>query len=58
MPGKSCDNPVAEHYRLGRDLGISGTPALVLDDGEIIPGYVPAARLAAALDTKKTAAAQ
>jgi len=45
-----CENPVADHYRLGQEFGISGTPALVLADGEVVPGYVPAARLAEALD--------
>ncbi len=45
-----CESPVAEHYRLGQEFGISGTPALVLSDGEVVPGYVPAARLAEALD--------
>ena len=39
---KRCENPVAEHYRLGQTLGVSGTPAILLDDGVIIPGYRPA----------------
>ena len=35
-----CDeNPVAEQYQLGQTLGISGTPAIVLDDGTLVPGY-------------------
>lgn len=49
---KTCDNPVAEHYQLGQSFGISGTPALVLETGEVIPGYVPPARLAAVLKKK------
>lgn len=32
-------------YRLGIQLGVSGTPAIVLPDGELIPGYVSAASL-------------
>lgn len=47
---RSCDNPVAAQYKLGQEIGISGTPALVLEDGRVLPGYVPAARLRAALD--------
>ena len=42
----SCRTHVADQYRLGQRLGISGTPALVLSDGSLIPGYLPAARLA------------
>ena len=38
---KTCENPVAEHYKLGQDIGISGTPTLVMDDGRIVPGYLP-----------------
>ena len=57
VPRKTCDNPVAEHYQLGQEFGINGTPALVLEDGEILPGYVPAARLRAALDQRDAAAA-
>lgn len=40
------DNPVAEHFALGRDLGVSGTPSIILMDGTMIPGYQPAADLA------------
>jgi thiol:disulfide interchange protein DsbC len=43
----SCDNPVAEQYELGQLLGVQGTPAIVLADGQIIPGYQPAPQLAA-----------
>lgn len=42
----SCDNPVAEHYRLGNELGVTGTPALVLESGKMVPGFVEPARLA------------
>jgi thiol:disulfide interchange protein DsbC len=41
----NCDNPVAEHYQLGRELGVNGTPALVLDDGTMLPGYQPPEQL-------------
>lgn len=41
-----CDNPVAEQYHLGRELGVRGTPAIILPDGRLVPGYVPAERLA------------
>ena len=43
----SCDNPVADQYALGQQIGINGTPAIVLSDGRLLPGYLPAERLAA-----------
>lgn len=50
---KTCDNPVAKHYQLGKDLGIEGTPTIFVDDGQIMPGYVPAANLLETLGIKK-----
>ncbi len=47
---KTCDNPVDKHMELVRKLGISGTPTIILEDGSVIPGYVPAERLFAALE--------
>lgn len=50
IPDDVCEpNPVAEHYRIGGKLGVAGTPALVTADGELLPGYMPADKLAAAL---------
>ncbi len=34
-----CDNPVAMEYELGQQVGVRGTPALILEDGKLIPGY-------------------
>jgi len=45
----SCDNPVLEQYELGRRIGVTGTPAIVLEDGQMIRGYVPAETLARGL---------
>lgn len=44
-----CANPVAEHFQLGQELGVSGTPAIFLADGTLLPGYLPAAELASRL---------
>jgi thiol:disulfide interchange protein DsbC len=41
----SCDNPVIDHYNLGGQMGVNGTPAIFLENGQIIPGYVPPAKL-------------
>ena len=45
----SCNNPIAEQYELGREIGVTGTPALVTADGTLIPGYMPPADLLARL---------
>ena len=49
VPTKTCQNAISDHYGLGQQLGISGTPAIVLADGRLLPGYLPAERLAAAV---------
>jgi thiol:disulfide interchange protein DsbC len=51
LPKADCDNPVREEYELGGLIGIRGTPAIILEDGEMLPGYVPAERLAKSLET-------
>ena len=45
-----CENPVAEQYQLGIDLGVTGTPALLTSSGQLIPGYVPPEQLRDRLD--------
>jgi thiol:disulfide interchange protein DsbC len=53
-----CENPVAEQYQLGMTLGVSGTPALLTPDGQLIPGYVPPAQLRQRLDRMNPEAAE
>jgi thiol:disulfide interchange protein DsbC len=53
---KTCPgSPVASDYQLGRDIGITGTPGVVLESGELIPGYLSPPQLIAHL---KQAAAE
>ena len=42
---KTCDNPVDAHMKLAQEFGVSGTPAIIADDGTMIPGFVPAEQL-------------
>ncbi|HID46601.1 MAG TPA: bifunctional protein-disulfide isomerase/oxidoreductase DsbC [Chromatiaceae bacterium] len=49
---ESCANPIADQYALGQVVGVTGTPALVLENGELLPGYVPPTRLRQILDAK------
>ena len=39
------DNPVESHYLLGQKIGITGTPAIIKSNGELLPGYLPPAEL-------------
>jgi len=37
-----CDaSAVSRQYVLGQEIGLTGTPAIVLDDGTLIAGYLP-----------------
>ncbi len=50
VKAEECENPVAKQYALAQSLGIRGTPAIVTEQGQILPGYVPADRLKAMLE--------
>lgn len=54
---KQCENPIAEQYQLGIALGVTGTPAIMTADGQLIPGYVPPATLRERLDSMKVTVA-
>ncbi len=53
IDAKTCDNPIELQYNLGGEVGVTGTPALVTSTGRLIPGYMPADRLAAMLEKEK-----
>ena len=37
-----CTNqPITEQYNLGKNLGVTGTPAIFTSNGSQIKGYVP-----------------
>ncbi len=47
IPTNICESsPVAMQYNIGGQMGISGTPAIILEDGSLIAGYMPADSLA------------
>lgn len=52
VPPKTCESPVLSQFMLGQKLGVTGTPALVLEDGTLVPGYMPAAQLGQVLKLK------
>lgn len=42
-----CDaSAIQKQYDMGREVGVSGTPTIVLQDGTLIGGYVPPEQLA------------
>tara|TARA_R110000782_G_scaffold260091_6_gene351251 strand:- start:1246 stop:1953 length:708 start_codon:yes stop_codon:yes gene_type:complete len=41
IEAKSCDDPIAEQYAMGQRLGVRGTPAIYLQNGRMLPGYMP-----------------
>ena len=50
IPERYCErHPVGEQFELGQLMGITGTPAILLPSGRLLPGYVPPDDLAAFL---------
>lgn len=53
LDAKTCSpNPVAEHYALGKAMGLTGTPGILTETGELLPGYLPPKDLLAELKTE------
>lgn len=50
MAPENCDNPIAEHFNIGQQVGVTGTPAVLTANGDLMPGYLPAKQLAQRLD--------
>lgn len=46
----SCDIDIANHYALGVQFGVTGTPAIVLNNGYVVPGYQGPKEMKAFLD--------
>lgn len=47
-----CDTSMlTRHFTLGQDIGLNGTPAIVLEDGTLIGGYLPPATLNTRLES-------
>ena len=40
-----CANPVDQNIALANKLGIAGTPTIIFNNGQRVPGMVPAAKL-------------
>jgi thiol:disulfide interchange protein DsbC len=49
VPKKTCANPVAADFELGRKVGVDGTPAIYAPDGTQLGGYLPPDQMLARL---------
>ncbi len=55
IPSPSCEtDQIEKNISLAQSLGISGTPTLILQDGTVISGYMPAEKLIAIIDGVKS----
>jgi len=46
-----CDSSIiSRHYAMGQDVGLRGTPAIVLEDGTLFSGYLPPKQLEEAIE--------
>lgn len=54
----SCNDPVRGQYQAAADLGIHGTPAIILPDGGLFYGYAKAETLVEEMRSRAAAAAQ
>lgn len=51
IPAAKCDTQVLDNnIALADKLGIQGTPAIILPDGRVVSGYMPADSLIKAVD--------
>jgi len=51
---KTCENPIADTYALGQQVGVRGTPNIILDDGSTPrAGYIKAEELLNILGVNK-----
>ncbi len=46
-----CDTPIEDQFNFGRQVGVNGTPAIVLSNGMMVPGYQPPEQLEKLLKT-------
>ena len=41
-----CDSqPVSNHFVIGQKIGVDGTPAIIMPNGKLLPGYLSPSEL-------------
>lgn len=54
VAARACDaSMVDRHYRLGQEVGLRGTPAIVTENGELVSGYLPPRQLLDRLEASR-----
>lgn len=53
-----CAKVITGHMALGNSMGVSGTPAIMLEDGTMLSGYLPAAQLLQTLENNQKSKAK
>jgi thiol:disulfide interchange protein DsbC len=53
VDSKTCVNPVKSDFELGAKFNVTGTPTIIFDSGDVLPGYVPAKQLIAAIKSSE-----
>lgn len=51
VPPAKCDNPIADQFKLGSQVGVDGTPTILAADGTKIGGYLPPDQMLAKLQS-------
>ncbi len=46
-----CDKPIEDEFNFGRQVGVTGTPAIMLANGMMVPGYQDPSKLFTLLET-------
>ncbi len=49
VEAKTCKNPLSKQIAAANKIGVRGTPAIILENGQMIPGYVPVKQVVAEL---------
>ncbi|MGK2959818.1 MAG: bifunctional protein-disulfide isomerase/oxidoreductase DsbC [Candidatus Malihini olakiniferum] len=52
----TCKTDISTHYELGIQFGVRGTPAIVLENGTVVPGYQAPKEMLAMLNAHQVAA--
>mgnify|MGYP005987935075 CR=1 FL=1 len=51
VAARICDKPVEEEFNFGRQVGVTGTPAIIFSNGTMLPGYQDPNKLLRLLET-------
>ena len=55
VAARICDKPIEDEFDFGRQVGVSGTPAVILENGMLLPGYRDPDALITILEQMKAA---